>query len=53
MPAPIILDGPHRRRRRARLLRHLLAVLLTLLACLLPAAPHIAAALVAYLHGQP
>lgn len=51
MPAPIVLDGPHRPRRRARLLRHLLAVLLVLLACLLPAAPYIASALAAYLWG--
>lgn len=51
MPAPIILDGPHRPRRRARLLRHLMAAALVLLACLVPAAPHIAAVLAAYLHG--
>jgi hypothetical protein len=51
MPVPIILDGPHRPRRRARRLRHVLAVALVLLACLLPAAPYIAGALAAYLRG--
>lgn len=51
MPAPIVLDGPHRPRRHTRLLRHLLAVALVLLACLLPTVPHIVAALAAYLHG--
>lgn len=49
MPPPITLEGPYRRRHaRARALR---AVVLVLLACLLPAAPHIAAALAAWLHG--
>lgn len=51
MPAPIILDGPHRPRRRARLLRLMLAAALVLLACLLPVAPHLAAALAAYVYG--
>lgn len=47
MPPPITLEGPYRR-RRGRALR---VIVLVLLVCLLPAAPHIATVVAAWLHG--
>jgi len=47
MPPPITVEGPYRR-RRCRAWR---ALALVLLACLLPAAPRIAAVLTAWLRG--
>lgn len=50
MPPPITLEGPYHRRRCRAWRAIWWALALVLLVCLLPAVPHIAAALAAWLY---